>query len=138
MGTAPARTVSVSIACDPETVYAYVVDARNLPRWAPGFARAVQPEGGGWRVDTAAGPVHLAFVADNALGVADHRVTAGDVDMLNPMRVIANGDGAEVLFTLFRRPEVPATDFERDVALVTEDLRTLQRLLEGRARPPSR
>ena len=41
----PARTGSVTIERDPRAVHAYVADPRNLPHWAPGFARSVRQEG---------------------------------------------------------------------------------------------
>ncbi len=45
----------------------------------------------------------MEFVEDNPHGVADHIVHLPDgSSQLNPMRVLANGDGSEVLFTLFR------------------------------------
>ena len=130
----PARTISVSIARDPAEVYAYVVDPRNLPAWAPGFARAVRQDPTGWVVDTADGPVRLAFVPRNDLGVADHHVTddAG-LDLWSRMRVLPNGDGAEVLFTLFRTPDLTDAAAARDLELVQGDLRALQRLLEDPA-----
>lgn len=131
----PASTISVSVDRDPDAVQAYVSDPRNLPDWARGFARSVREEGGGWVVETADGPVVVAFAPDNRLGVVDHRVTDGrGLDVLNPMRVIANGDGSEVLFTVFRRAGTPEDQFQRDLELVTSDLRTLKRLLEDR--PP--
>lgn len=130
MAVLPCRHVSVSIDRDPATVYAYVVDPRNLPRWAPGLARSVRQDGGGWTVETVDGPVAIAFSADNDLGVADHRVSGpGGIDTLNPMRVIPNGDGAEVVFSLFRQPGTTAAEFERDAGLVAADLHLLQRLL---------
>jgi len=132
MTVMPARTVSVSIDRDPGVVYQYVSDPRNLPDWAPGFAKAVGEEAGGWVVETADGKVRVAFVPDNKLGVVDHRVTndAG-LDVVNPMRIIPNADGAEVLFTLFRPRDMADNEFQRDVGLVEADLQTLKRVLEG-------
>lgn len=75
MMTSPARTVSVSVERDPEVVYDYICDARNLPLWAPGFAKSVREEVGRWLVETEAGTVGIAFAPDNPLGVVDHRVT---------------------------------------------------------------
>ena len=48
-----------------------------------------------------------------------------------PLRVIADGDGCEVVFTLRRAPGMTDADLERDAALVTGDLALLKRLLEG-------
>lgn len=127
----PASTVSVSVRRDPRVVYEYVSDPRNLPEWAPGFARSVREEDDGWIVETADGPARIAFAPDNTLGVVDHRVIGdGELDVLNPMRVIANGNGAEVLFTLFQLEGATDDQFQRDLGLVTSDLQTLKRLLE--------
>ncbi|WP_300266119.1 hypothetical protein [Microbacterium sp.] len=40
----------------------------------------------------------------------------------HPLRVLRNGDGSEVVFTLFRLPDVTDDDFEKDAALVRADL----------------
>ena len=48
----------------------------------------------------------------------------------NPMRVVANGEGSEVIFTLFRRPGVAEEDFAADVRAVQRDLEALKELLE--------
>ncbi len=131
----PARTVSVSVARHPDAVYEYIRDPRNLPDWASGFAKSVREEGGGWVVETADGTARIAFVADNKLGVVDHRVTGvGGLDVLNPMRVIANADGAEVLFTLFQPAGMADQAFQRDLGLVASDLQTLKRVLEASER----
>lgn len=42
------------------------------------------------------------------------------------MRVVQNGDGAEVLLTLFRQPEMSPTKFLTDVEWVQRDLLALQ------------
>lgn len=129
----PSLTVSVTVADDPGRVFAYVTDPRNLPTWAPGLALGVAPppeEGGEWTVETADGPVGLRFVPANPFGVADHRVRLpGGVEVLNPMRVLPNGDGAEVLFTLFRQPGTSDKAFARDRDAVVADLARLAELL---------
>ncbi|MCW2747404.1 MAG: polyketide cyclase [Nocardioidaceae bacterium] len=78
------------------------------------------------------GRVTVAFVDDNNLGVLDHVVTLPDgQEVLNPLRVFANNDGSEVVFTLFHLPGVDGAAFERDAALVGKDLATLKALLEA-------
>lgn len=134
MSTRPARTVSISVGRDPGAAYAYLRDPRHLPQWAPGFARSVHLDGDQWVVETTGRAVGIAFVAENTLGVVDHRVTGDGIDDLNPMRVIANGDGCEVLLTLFQPAGTSDTQFRNDVRLVQSDLRTLKRVLENDAR----
>ncbi|HVL86220.1 MAG TPA: hypothetical protein VM367_18290 [Pseudonocardia sp.] len=47
------------------------------------------------------------------------------------MRVIVDGDGCEVLFTLRRQPSMSDDEFDRDARAVAADLATLKRLLEA-------
>ncbi len=42
------------------------------------------------------------------------------------LRVIENGDGAEVMLTLFRQPGMSDEDFARDAKWITRDLRALR------------
>ncbi|QTE28270.1 SRPBCC family protein [Pengzhenrongella sicca] len=132
MTTRPARTVSVSIDRAPDAVYRYLVDPHHLPTWAPGFATAVHREPAGWVAETAGGRFQVAFAPHNRFGVVDHRVTSDDgVDDTNPMRVIANGTGSEVLFTLFHPVGADDAAFEATLAVVASDLRTLKGVLES-------
>jgi uncharacterized protein YndB with AHSA1/START domain len=130
MTTLEARTLSVSVDRPPAQVHAYVVDARNLPQWARGFARSVRPDGDRWLVETDGGPVRVSFAGPNPYGVADHRVTGEGFEVDVSMRVVPNGDGSEVVFTVLRAPGATDDDLARDVALVEQDLRTLRDLLE--------
>lgn len=133
MTSRPARTVSISVDRSPDVVYTYLADPRHLPDWAPGFARSVHEQADGWVVETAAGPMRIEFAPANSLGVVDHRVTSDDgLDSVNPMRVIGNGDGSEVLFTLFWPAGIAAEKFQHDLDLVEADLEALKRVLEGR------
>jgi hypothetical protein len=131
MTTHTARTISVSIDCPPERVYAFAVDPANFPRWATSFVRGARRTDAGWVLDTPAGPIGIRFVEPNALGVLDHYVTpAPGVEICSPMRVVANGSGSEVSFTLLQLPDTPDDRFEEDAAMVARDLATLKRVLE--------
>jgi hypothetical protein len=75
--------------------------------------------------------MNLRFVAHNDLGVLDHYVSpAPGVEIYAPMRVLANGSGAEVLFTLFQLPGMSDEEYAEDAGLVTRDLETLKDVLE--------
>lgn len=78
------------------------------------------------------GRVVVAFVQKNELGVLDHDVTlpSGEI-VYNPVRVIADGAGCEVVFTLRRRAGMSDEDFQRDADAVLADLTTLKRVMEG-------
>jgi hypothetical protein len=125
------RTLSISISCRPDNVYAFVSNPENLPRWAAGLCKSVRKSGAGWVVETAQGPMNLRFVKSNDLGVLDHYVTpAPEVEVYVPIRVLANGSGSEVLFTLFQLPGMSDEKFAEDSGLVTRDLETLKGVLE--------
>jgi hypothetical protein len=83
--------------------------------------------------------VQLRFADRNTLGVLDHRVTlSSGVEIVVPMRVIANGAGSEVLFTLFQTPGMSDDAFERDAKQVEQDLAALKAVLEGDPAPARR
>jgi hypothetical protein len=73
----------------------------------------------------------IRFADRNDYGVLDHFVTpAPGVGIYVPMRVLPNGSGSEVVFTLFRLPEMSEEEFDRDAGMVERDLRVLKSALE--------
>jgi hypothetical protein len=115
-------------------VYQFAVQPENLPRWAVGLGKSFRPQSDGSGI-AEGGPVGSAtvrFVQENQLGVLDHDVTVPTGETIhNPIRVIPNGRGSEVVFTLFRRPGVSGAQFAQDANAVEKDLRTLKQLLEA-------
>jgi hypothetical protein len=127
-----AHTVSVGIAVDPARVYAYTADPANLAVWAPGFVKSMENQNGVWLAQTSLGEVRFRFAPPNDFGVVDHEVDLPKGTTHNPMRVIPNGMGSEVLFTLIQLPEVSDEQFERDMDTVRADLNKLRTVLEHR------
>ena len=124
-----ARTLSVSVLRSPQDVYAFTADPRNLPRWS--WLESAEPDGDRWRVTTADGTLLRPSPA-NDFGVLDHDVEpAPGVVVHVPMRVVPNGTGSEVLFTLFRLPGTTDEAFEDDARTVAADLARLKAVLEG-------
>jgi hypothetical protein len=124
--------VSTTIECPAADVYAYASNPLNLPAWAAGLAHQdVQLIDDQWVVDSPMGRVVVAFAPANDFGILDHDVTlpVGET-VSNPMRVIPNADGCDVVFTVRRRPGMSATDFAADVNAVTADLAALRTLME--------
>jgi hypothetical protein len=136
--TSESRHISEWIDRRPQEVYDYAADPANLPQWAPGLGSSVEKVDGRWFVETSEGRVGFAFVQRNEFGVLDHHVTlpSGEV-VYNPMRVIADGNRCEVVFTLRQRFGMSDEDFSADTDAVTADLKRLKRVLEGR-QPSSR
>lgn len=86
---------------------------------------------------TPGGPRELRIVDRNGFGVLDHVVQLPSGEMRIPMRVVPNGDGAEVVCTVFRATGVSDEAFAADVGQVARDLDRLRATLEdGRPGPP--
>jgi hypothetical protein len=125
------RPISVSIARPAAEVYAFAHKPENFPTWAAGLGAGLTPDGDRWIAHGPDGDVHVRFSPENAYGVLDHWVTLPDgTEISIPLRVVANGDGAEVTLTLFRAPGVDEATFERDEGMVAKDLAALKDLLE--------
>ncbi|QRM55768.1 SRPBCC family protein [Sinorhizobium sp. BG8] len=132
MATMPARIIHRSIARDWREVYAFASRPQNMPQWASGLASGLVPDGDEWIADGGPiGNVRVRFAAPNEFGVIDHRVTLSDgLSVHNALRVVPNGDGAEVMFTLLRLPGIDDAAFEADAAHVARDLEALKALME--------
>ena len=127
------RHISISIDRPPRDVYAFVADPENLPKWATGLGGSIKQVQGEWIADAPMGRIKIRFAEKNRFGVLDHEVTLeSGVAINNPMRVIANGEGSEIFFTLVRQPGVSDEKFEADALWVEKDLKLLKDLLESR------
>ena len=128
----PARTFSVSIRCGWQALYEQIWRPEMFARWAAGLAdSALRQDGERWVADGSDGPVALRFTPHNPFGVMDHWVDQGSAgEIYVPLRVVANGTGAEVLLTLYRQPGMSDEHFAADIKLINRDLRSLKTLIE--------
>ena len=95
------------------------------------FCLSVEDDGNGWQMETPTGWVGIRFVPANEFGILDHIVQLPDgQSLLNPMRVVPNGEGCEIMFTLFQLPEMDDEQFARDAEMVMADLKTLKAVME--------
>jgi hypothetical protein len=77
----------------------------------------------------------VRFAPPNDRGVADHDVVLETgATVHNPIRVVPNGTGSTVIFTLLRQPGVSVQQFNQDANAVERDLATLKAVLEAAAR----
>lgn len=129
------RPIGVIIEASAQAVYDYASDPTKLPEWARGLAGStVQQSDGRWYSDSPMGRVEIAFAPRNDFGVLDHLVTLPNGEAtLNPMRVIPNGDGAEVMFIVRKRDGMSFEQWDADCAAVADDLESLRLLFEGDA-----
>jgi hypothetical protein len=140
--TAPSRTLSIAIAAPVGVVAAFLAEPTNFPLWASGLSGSLEvapdavapgaaPE---WLANGPAGNVRIRFSPPNPLGVADHWVIlAQNITVYVPLRAVANGDGTEVMLTLFRQADMDDARFDADCEWVLRDLATLKRVIERSA-----
>jgi hypothetical protein len=125
-----AETRSISIAAPPETALELLSDAKRLPDWAPAFARAVEPAGPDWLIDSGGSQLRIHVRVS---------LEYGTVDLLRPedprrgarMRVLNNEDGSVLLFTLVFPIGVDDEAIARQMATVEAELRTVRDLCEA-------
>jgi hypothetical protein len=131
-GMLEVRNISVSIPRSPKDVYTFTSNGENLPRWATGLGKTVRSVDGEWIADGPLGHIKIRFAAPNELGVLDHDVVLeSGASVHNPMRVVPNGSGSTVIFTLIRLPGVSEQKFAEDAKWVEKDLTMLKGLLEN-------
>jgi hypothetical protein len=125
------QTITCSINRPPSLVYEFASNPENLPQWVRSFCLSVRKSGDEWQMETPSGWVGIQFVPANDFGVLDHVVTLPDgQSILNSMRVVANGEGSEVMFTLFQLPGMSDEQFAKDAGMVEADLWSLKAVLD--------
>ncbi|MEZ2127243.1 MULTISPECIES: SRPBCC family protein [unclassified Sinorhizobium] len=131
MSTMMARIIHTSIDRDWREVYSFAAQPENMPLWASGLASGLERDGDDWIGRGIIGTVRVSFVPQNEFGVLDHTVTIeSGLRVYNALRVVPNGDGCEVMFTLLRMPDVTDEQFAADAAHIQKDLTTLKTLME--------
>jgi|SRR5215217_633428 len=134
MTTLRSETLSVSIERNWRDVYAYAAEPANMVHWAAGLGGGFSGEGLEWTAsDPGGNSVRIRFTQSNEFGVLDHDVFVGGRIVHVALRVMPNGDGAEVTFLLLQENGMTDAEFDRDAAAVRKDLATLKQILETSA-----
>jgi len=125
------RTISISINRNWNEVYEAVWRPEDFPKWASGLSSSsLTKDGDAWKAEGPEGPVRIKFTDHNAFGVMDHyvKVDVGPAIYV-PLRIIQNGEGAEVQLTLFRQQGMSEDNFAADAEWVERDLLALKALV---------
>lgn len=128
-----ARTISVSIDRPWLDLYEAIWRPECFPTWASGLSKSsLEKDGESWKAEGPEGEIRIRFTERNSFGVMDHYVDVGrGPEIYVPLRIIPNSDGAEVLLTLFRQPEMAEAKFLADAEWVQRDLLALRAIAEG-------
>ena len=128
------RTLSVSINSKPKAVYEFVLNLENLPRWAKMFCRSIKLLNGEWIAEILQEQAKVRITKRNDFGILDHYVkllSSPNVDeVFVPMRVVQNGDGSEVIFTIFELAGMAEERYAEDIRMVEQDLKNLKSIIE--------
>lgn len=125
------RTISISINRNWKEAYEAVWRPEDFPKWASGLSKSsLTKDGELWKAEGPEGSIRIRFTGHNVFGVMDHYVYAGNPpEIYVPLRIIQNGDGAEVLLTLFRQAGMSDSKFAADAEWVGRDLLALKTLV---------
>jgi hypothetical protein len=125
--------ISVGIRRPAALVMSYLTEPALFARWAALTSNRMVHKGDlDWLFDTAAGPRIVRFQAPNSFGIADQAVFAeGETPLVNPMRVVPNGNGTIVTYVCFQRPGTSEEKYQSTVEWITSDFLTLQSVIEA-------
>ena len=125
-------TQHIIINVDHRTLFEFLADPHNLPRWAVGFCRAIRRDGDHWVVQTSHGEVAIRYVTHAGLGVVDFYISpAPGMEVAAFSRVVPNDDGAEYVFTQLQAPGMADEAFEAQVSALREELVVLRALMHA-------
>ena len=124
--------ISISINIPRDKVYQFASNPENFSKWLA-FVKSVSKQTDTiWSAESDLGKIEIELSPKNEFGIIDHVVKLPDgTKVYNPLRVIKNGEGSEVTFTLFKLPETTDKDFAVDAESVKADLQTLKDILES-------
>lgn len=129
--TVESRAIAVRINQPFDQVYDFLANPANWNRWAFGLGKNIRRSKDGWIADSGGGVAKVHFTPRNSFGIVDHTVIRPSGQRVYvPMRLIANGSGCELIFTLFREPNMSDAQFDSDSGFVQRDLNGLKKLLE--------
>jgi hypothetical protein len=110
------KTINISINRDPKPVYEFVLNPENLSRWASMAFQSIKQLNGEWIAETPQGPAKVRLTKRNEFEVLDHymKTSSGVEDVFVPMHVVRNGNGSEIIFTLFETEDMPEEKYAED------------------------
>jgi uncharacterized protein YndB with AHSA1/START domain len=129
----PARVVSLAIQRGIEEVYEFLVQPENFARWAfVGDTKMRHLADNEWSAETSVGPRTLDFARRNDFFVLTHTSRPpGEAPHTVPMRLIANGDGAQLIYVFTQYPGLGDAEWQSMMEWVTADLGALKSYLES-------
>ena len=107
------RSYHVVVDAAPESVYDFVTDVSNMPRWAFHFCKGIRLVEGGGIVTTPSGEMFFGITGDRDAGVIDWWAgPSREVAERWPTRVVTLPDGRSLyqVTAILRQPLPPSID----------------------------
>jgi len=123
-----AKTLTASLPHDAQILFARIADPENLPLWHSSFCRSVRKEAGVLLVESPKGPVATRFIRNDHSLVLDilAEVVEG-IELTNAIRVLSNGEGSEIVWTLVKPDGVSESIFNEQLRWAGSALHQLRK-----------
>lgn len=131
------RTLTVAIDAPFEKVMSDLADPMTHPEWAKEFfSGSAEKTGDGYvlaPVPMMGGTIKFKIQANIVLGILDLYLAPQDSDFGTPLqvRVIRNGDGVDILWTLPRFPGMSDTNWANGLESMSKELLELKKRHEA-------
>jgi ketosteroid isomerase-like protein len=125
---------SVDIQAPFERVFAFLANPINWPHYAVVNLRSASPGENGWfKMVTKFGAGEIRVTPVKELGILDHEWRDPQAHWTVPARIVPNGDGVTVMYTLFQPPVMTDQQFDHAMKDMDIEMNTLRELMEGSA-----
>jgi hypothetical protein len=127
------RTIALTVSAPRDTVFNFLADVENLPKWAGGYCERLSLERGRWWALTADGEQVVDVETSSGTGVIDLRTGPLPERMnLTPIRVLAlSARRTLVTLTVLESPGQAADAYERRYELLLAAANGLLRRFSG-------
>lgn len=117
-----------------ETVFAFLSDIRNLPKWATGFAKELKEIDGAYKVVTPQGEIFFHMESNAGTGTIDMYGGPTKEQMAYfPSRVLAMPENKSAYtFTNFQWPGIPEEVFAAQNGTLAEEFENIRKHVEER------
>jgi hypothetical protein len=130
------RVITIPIRRSYAEVYSFLSEPRNFVLWggANPDSKMEHLKDNDFLVDLPRGRMIMRFSPVNEFGVLDYEVfpIGSPGGPVTPVRLHANDEGCEIVFTWFQRAGVSAEQFASDAEWVQSDLLRMKAYIEGR------
>jgi len=124
-------TQAITIGVGAASVFEFVSNPENLPKWAGGYFKGVYRDQDGWALETDLGRMALDVQADARTGLVDFHIQPPiPIKITASCKVTAAGSSSHLTFTHYQIPFLPPKYFERQKQEIAKSLSVLKQLME--------